>query len=77
LLDADVLIFQVSTEEARSAIESDPLYQQLSVAQQDRVIFFVGLDDPVYGALSFSTVMSLPFAIDELAPRLAAALEQN
>jgi iron complex transport system substrate-binding protein len=74
LLDADVLIFQVNTEEARASIESDPLYQQLGVAQDDRTIFFVGLGDTAYGALSFSTVLSLPFALEELVPQLAERL---
>ena len=75
LLDADVLIFQVSTPEARQAIENDPLYQQLNAAQEGRTIFFVGLDNPVYGALSFSTVASLPYAIEELVPQLEAAVD--
>lgn len=77
LLDVDVLIFRVGSEDERAALENNPLYQQLKVAREGRTIFFVGLADPAYGALSFSTVLSLPFAVDELAPRLAAALDGN
>lgn len=43
------------------------------VARDGRVLF---LDDEVLsGALTWSTVLSLPFAIDGLAPMLAATLD--
>jgi iron complex transport system substrate-binding protein len=74
LLDVDVLIVKVASLEEKAAIESDPLFQQLAAAKDKRTIFFVGDADPVYGALSFSTVLSLPYAIDELVPQLAAAV---
>lgn len=74
LLDADVLIFQVGSEDIRQRIENDPLYQQLDVARRGGTIFFVGFDDTTYGALSFSTVLSLEFALENLVPRLADAL---
>ncbi|MFW6075639.1 MAG: ABC transporter substrate-binding protein [Chloroflexota bacterium] len=75
LVDTDVLIIRVGTEEERETLESNELFQQLEVVQDGRTIFFVGVDDPIYGALSFSTVLSLPFAIDELTPLLVEALE--
>lgn len=75
LLDADVLIMQVATPEERAAIEQDPLSQQLGAIQGGRTIFFVGLEDPIYAALSFSTVLSLPFVVDELTPILAGTIE--
>ncbi|HEY8476280.1 MAG TPA: iron-siderophore ABC transporter substrate-binding protein [Chloroflexota bacterium] len=75
LLDVDVLVFQVDSAEERAAVESNPLYRQLRVAREGRTIFFVGLQDPLYGALSFSTVLSLPFAVDRLVPMLAAAVD--
>lgn len=73
LLDVDVLIVQASTAEEQAAIAADPLFSQLDVMKDGRVIFFVG-NDPVYGALSFSTVLSLPYALEELVPQLAAAV---
>uniref|UniRef100_A0A831TCE7 Iron-siderophore ABC transporter substrate-binding protein n=1 Tax=Thermorudis peleae TaxID=1382356 RepID=A0A831TCE7_9BACT len=75
LLDTDALILQVNTPEERAAIEANPLYQQLRAAREGRALFFVGLDDPLYGALSFSTVLSLPYALEHLLPLLAAALD--
>lgn len=74
LVDADVLIFQVDSEEQRAALEADPLFRRLDAAASGRVVWFVGYDDPVYGALSFSTVLSLPYAVEHLVPQLAAAL---
>ncbi len=35
---------------------------------------FLDVNDPLAGALSFSTVLSLPFLLDELVPQLAAAV---
>jgi iron complex transport system substrate-binding protein len=71
LLDVDVLIVRVPTEEARAAIQNDPLFSLLNVARDGRIIFFVGVD-PLYGALSFSTVLSLPYALDGLVEQIAA-----
>jgi iron complex transport system substrate-binding protein len=77
LLDADVLIWQVSTAKQRAAIQADSVYRTLDVARQGRAIFFVGLDDPLYGALSFSTVLSVPYALDRLVPKLTAAVDRE
>ena len=75
LLDVDVLIFQASSEADRKALEESPLFRSLKVAREGRVIYFDGSLDPLYGALSFSTVLSLPYAVDELVPLLAAAVD--
>lgn len=75
LLDVDVLIFQVLSAEGQRVIENDPLYRQLKVAAQGRTIFFPGVDDPIYGALAFSSVLSLPYALEHLIPKLAAAVD--
>lgn len=44
------------------------------MVQDERTIFFIGTDDPIYGALSFSTVLSLPYAVDELVPQMVDVL---
>lgn len=75
LIDVDTLIAQVYTEEARAAMEGNPLFAGLDVAREGRIVFFTALDDPSYGALSFSTVLSLPYALEHLTPRLEAALD--
>lgn len=76
LLDVDVLIVRTASEEQRAEIESDSIFQSLNVTQEGRVIFFVGAQDPIYGALSFSTVLSLPYAVEELIPQLTDAVSR-
>jgi iron complex transport system substrate-binding protein len=71
LIDTTVLILRAPTQEALDAILAEPIVQQLSAIQEERAIFFVGAD-PVYGALSFSTVTSLPYVVEQLVPKLAA-----
>jgi iron complex transport system substrate-binding protein len=76
LIDTDVLIV-TATPEQQAALESDPIFQQLSAAQEDRVIFLdtSGTSDDLIGpALLFSSVLSLPVVFDELVPQLATAL---
>lgn len=77
LLDVDLLIVRAETPEERTTIESNPLFQELAVVREGRVLFFVGSDDPIYGALSFSTALSLPFAVEELVPLLAATVSRT
>jgi iron complex transport system substrate-binding protein len=58
--------------ESFEAVRTDPLYQRLDVAKQGRDLSLEGI---LSGALSFGSVLSLPFALDELVPRLAAAVD--
>lgn len=53
---------------------AEPLYQQLVVHEQGREVF---LDSATTlgGAMSFSSVLSLPVVLDELVPMLAAAAD--
>lgn len=74
LVDADVLVWIVNSPAEREALESNPIYRQLDVVKEGRDIF-LDVNDPLAGALSFSTVLSLPFALDGLTPMLAAAVD--
>ena len=71
LLDTDVLLWVVSTDAERAAIEGDSLVQQLAVTKEGRSIF---ADQQLSGAASFSSVLSLPYLLDELVPMLEDAL---
>lgn len=73
LLDVDLLIMRAPDAQTRAVLQTDPLLSQLDVFQNGRVIFFEG-NDPIYGALSFSTVASLPYVLDELVPIIATKL---
>ncbi|WP_241483889.1 iron-siderophore ABC transporter substrate-binding protein [Rhodococcoides fascians] len=72
MLDLDVLVWNTgSTEGTSDRIRATPTYQVLNVAKDGRDVF---VDDPIVsGALTWGTVLSLPFAIDALVPELAAA----
>lgn len=60
------------TEGGRATIEADPIVQKLDASREGRMVFIDGeLDD----ALQFNTVLSLPFLLDKLVPRLATAVE--
>ncbi|MET0326280.1 MAG: ABC transporter substrate-binding protein [Ilumatobacteraceae bacterium] len=73
LLDRDLLLWNVGHDpELRAQIEAKPLYDQLEVVQAGHSVF---IEDPlVSGALTWGTVLSLPYAIDELVPMIADAL---
>ena len=72
LIDADVLVWVTVVAESFEAVRSDPLYQRLDAAREGRDVF---LGDTLSGALSFGTVLSLPFVLDELVPQIAAAVD--
>lgn len=74
LLDTDVLVWQVASEEQRAEIDAEPLYARLPVATEGRAVHV--LDDTALGAAtSFQSVLSLPPLLDELVPLLAAAID--
>ena len=72
-LDADVLIWIASSDDAGS-IEAIPMRKTMRAAREGREIFAGSL---VRGALSFGSVLSLPFALERLEADLTAALDGN
>jgi iron complex transport system substrate-binding protein len=73
LLDADVLVWITSDAAVLDRVRENPLRQQLRAATEGREVF---LDDPIVGgAASFSSVLSLPYYLDAIVPRLAAAVD--
>lgn len=75
MVDTGVLIIGSGSKTgARGTILADPLFQNLKAFKEGRIIFFTGVD-PVYGALSFSTVTSLSYLVDQLVPQLVAAAD--
>lgn len=55
-------------------LEDVDLYQALPVAREGRALFY-GDGNPVYDALNFGTILSLPFAIENLVPDLVNAID--
>lgn len=72
LLDVDVIIW-LDPEDAEGEL-GGPVYQNLPVHTEGREVFLSSYDEPLGGATSFVTVLSLPFLLDGLVPQLAAAI---
>ncbi|MGH3670300.1 MAG: iron-siderophore ABC transporter substrate-binding protein, partial [Pseudonocardiaceae bacterium] len=76
LLESDRLVWLTDDPASTDKIKTDPLYQKLAVAAQHRDLFVSYEDPPVGAALSFNTVLSIPYAAEQLEPLLAAPQQQ-
>ena len=74
IVDADALVWLVNSEEDGEELRQDSLYGQLEASREERDLFLIN-GGPLYDAFSFSSVLSLPFLLDEIAPDLAAAVD--
>ncbi len=72
LLDVDVIIW-LDAEEAEGEL-GGPVYQSLPVHTEGREVHLSSFNDPLGGATSFVTVLSLPYLLEELVPQLADAM---
>ncbi|MFF8535037.1 hypothetical protein ACF07B_24385 [Streptomyces sp. NPDC015532] len=75
LLDTGTIVWIVSdTAKDAAKLHKDALYADLKVTRQNREVFIKETSD--YGnAVSFVTVLSLPYMLDRLVPQLAAAVD--
>lgn len=73
LLDTDVIVWLDATP--GEGVYANPLYTQLPVHTEGREVLLNSYDDPLGGATSFVSVLSLPFLLDGLVPQLAAAID--
>nr|WP_062395819.1 hypothetical protein [Pseudonocardia sp. AL041005-10] len=62
------------TEAAKAEIQARPEFARLKAVQQGRVLWMLSSDrtEPLPAALSYGSVLSLPYAIDKLVPKLEA-----
>lgn len=74
LLDRDLLLWNAGfTPSLRAELADDKVYRKLPAVREGRALI---VDDKILsGALTWSTVLSLPYAIDKVAPMLAAAVD--
>ncbi|WP_216205120.1 iron-siderophore ABC transporter substrate-binding protein [Amycolatopsis aidingensis] len=70
LVDVDRLVWLVGTPEVEQQLKADPLYQKLAVSREDRDLFLPYENPDIGAALSFNTVLSIPYAIDQVVPML-------
>ncbi|MGU3436064.1 iron-siderophore ABC transporter substrate-binding protein [Actinomycetes bacterium M1A6_2h] len=74
LADVDLLVWYAGGgfgDKLRAELANTPVYQQLPVVRDGRVII---LDDEAAEAMAWSTVLSLPFALDQVPGRIAPLL---
>lgn len=72
LLDVDALVW-LDAQPGQGPL-AEPLYQQLAVHREGREVV-VDSATELGGAMSFSSVLSLPVVLDQLVPMLAAAVD--
>ncbi|MGH3086658.1 MAG: iron-siderophore ABC transporter substrate-binding protein [Rubrobacteraceae bacterium] len=80
--DADVLVWLAGGVPGdpglRAQLDDNPIYEQLDVAKEGRDIFLEDSEsgeNPLRVALSWSSVLSIPFILDNLVPQLASAID--
>ncbi|GIG56507.1 ABC transporter substrate-binding protein [Longispora fulva] len=71
LLDVDRLLWVIDDPDAEKRIQEDPVYAKLAVVTAGRAVFVPYTAPPAGAALSFDTVLSIPYAIDQLVPLLS------
>ncbi|MEV0375071.1 iron-siderophore ABC transporter substrate-binding protein [Streptomyces sp. NPDC050636] len=72
VLDVDRLVWVTSSTEANDGIKAESLYKKLKVNKEKRDLFVPYQDPDIGAAFSFNTVLSIPYAIDEIEPLLTA-----
>ncbi|WNI28194.1 iron-siderophore ABC transporter substrate-binding protein [Streptomyces sp. ITFR-6] len=72
VLDVDRLVWVTSSTDANDRIKAEPLYKNLEVSKDKRDLFVPYQDPDIGAAFSFNTVLSIPYAIDQIVPLLTA-----
>jgi iron complex transport system substrate-binding protein len=73
-LDVGALVWFADGDRSVEELKRLPVYSDLKVRREGRDVF-IGLEDRVYEATSFPSVLSMPLLLEELVPRLAAAAD--
>jgi iron complex transport system substrate-binding protein len=71
ILDADVIMLSYHSEENSTALETNPLFQQLPAVQRGA---YIHLASDVSTGLAYPSVLSIPYVLDWITPRLTQAL---
>ncbi|MEU3094635.1 iron-siderophore ABC transporter substrate-binding protein [Streptomyces sp. NPDC006967] len=72
VLDVDRLVWVTAGTDADDRVKAEPLYRKLKVSQDRRDLFVPYQDPDIGAAFSFNTVLSIPYAIEEITPLLTA-----
>ncbi|MEU5878985.1 iron-siderophore ABC transporter substrate-binding protein [Spirillospora sp. NPDC047279] len=68
VLEVDRLVWLTTGKEPHGRIKGDKVYKELKVAKEGRDLFLTYQDPPIGAALSFNTVLSIPYAIEQTVP---------
>ncbi|MFG2000818.1 iron-siderophore ABC transporter substrate-binding protein [Spirillospora sp. NPDC048911] len=68
ILEVDRLVWLTTGKEPHARIKADKVYKELKVAKEGRDLFLTYQDPPIGAALSFNTVLSIPYAIEQMVP---------
>ncbi|SEE67554.1 ABC transporter substrate-binding protein [Jiangella alba] len=71
LLDADVLLLTFNTPAARATLEANELFQRVPAVRDGR---YVALDLPTALAIGFPSALSIRYGLEQVLPKVAAAL---
>lgn len=74
LMDQDAVLMYGGPRSKRKDIQGDRLYERLDAVKEGRVVYMDN-EDALLGAVGLSSPLSLPYALDEAVPRLAAAVD--
>jgi iron complex transport system substrate-binding protein len=74
VLDADVMILTYTSDSARKQLEGNPLFRQLRAVRRGS---YVALDLAAALAAGFPSVLSIPYALKTIVPKLAAAARKS
>jgi iron complex transport system substrate-binding protein len=74
VLDVGALVWFADGDRSVEELKGNPVYSKLDVRKEGRDVF-IGLEDRVYEATSFPSVLSMRTLLKELVPRLAAAAD--
>ncbi len=70
LIDVDTVLFLTADGSTEATVKADKVYTTLKVARDNRAVFLPYEDPPIGAALSFGTVLSIPYALDQMLPLL-------
>ena len=71
MIDTDlIVIITFDPDTAKQALDANPVWQGLNAVKDGRVLYVPYSEPAVGAALSFNTVISIPYAIDQFVPLL-------
>jgi iron complex transport system substrate-binding protein len=73
--DVDRVVWLTSSPQSDARVRADPVYRRLEVVRDERDLFVPYSAPPVGASISYNTVLSIPYAIDQMVPLLAQSAE--